>query len=298
MKKFRFNKIILIQSLSPEHENSELGKPGPLLYDTIRNKLAELKSQKLIDVAIECEYKHVNSPAEWNSLAQSLIQQAQGGVCPILHFICHGDKEDGMSIWDSASNQYVDYPWANLYQVFTDINVYSHNNLFVSMCVCEAFWGLVKLLSDDRIPFTGIVASPDSIYAIDAETRFPEFYAALLTNMNISAAMQELKEGYERFAMRYGEEYAADIKVEFSDALFLKAYRAETGKRKNPSYLRQRAIEAFLAEGVAPTNDLIQAYMDNYSTHYQDDYRRIRDMKFMFDLYPEERGRFDFPDEI
>ena len=44
--KFRFNKIIMIQSLSPEHENSELGKPGPLLYDTINKKLTELKSQK------------------------------------------------------------------------------------------------------------------------------------------------------------------------------------------------------------------------------------------------------------
>lgn len=298
MKKFQFNKIILIQSLSPEHENSELGKPGSLLYDTIRNKLADLKSQKLIDEQVECEYKHVNSPAEWNAMAQSLVQQAQEGVRPILHFICHGDKVGGMSIWDSASNHYVDFSWANLYKFFTEINVHSHNNLFVSMCVCEAFWGLVKLLSDERIPFTGIVSSPDSIYAIDAETRFPEFYAALLTNMNIPAAMQELKKGYERFAKQYGEEYAANIKVEFSETLFLKAYRAETEKRRNLSYLRQRAIEAWAAKGIAPTNDLIQVYVDNYSSHYQDDYRRIRDTKFMFDIYPEERERFDFPDEI
>ena len=155
-----------------------------------------------------------------------------------------------------------------------------------------------RFMSDDRIPFTGIVASPDSIYAIDAETRFPQFYAALLTNMNISAAMQELKDGYERIVKQYGDEYAADIKVEFSEVLFLNAYQAETEKRRNPSYLRQRAIEAFQAEGVLPTNDLIQAYTDNYLSHYQEDYRNIRDLKFMFDIYPEERDRFDFPDEI
>lgn len=296
--KFRFNKIIMIQSLSPEHENSELGKPGPLLYDTINKKLTELKSQKLIDEQVDCEYLHVNSLADWEALSHSLVQQTQEGARPILHFICHGDKKEGMSIWDSASNRYVDLSWANLYSVFTEINVHSHNNLFVSMCVCEAFWGLVRLLSDDRIPFTGIVASPDSIYAIDAETRFPQFYAALLTNMNISAAMQELKDGYERIVKQYGDEYAADIKVEFSEVLFLNAYQAETEKRRNPSYLRQRAIEAFQAEGVLPTNDLIQAYTDNYLSHYQEDYRNIRDLKFMFDIYPEERDRFDFPDEI
>lgn len=297
MKNFQFNKIIIIQSLSPEHELSQLGRPGPVLYDTIKRILADLKAAHVIDGGVDCDYIKVNSKAEWTSLSQTLIEESRNGLRPILHFVCHGDKIDGMSIWEDSVNEYTEVSWGDLYSLFREINLNTHNNLFVSMCVCEAFWSMINLLSDERIPFTGIVASPDSVYVTDAEIRFPEFYVALLRNMNIQAAKQKLEDGYKDVAALIGED-AAHILVKFSDELFLDAYRKETKNRENPLYLRNCAIKAYAAQGIMPTEEDLEAYFKQYHIHYQDEYRKIRDTKFMFDIFPEERERFDFPEEL
>lgn len=297
MKNFQFNKIIIIQSLSPEHEQSPLGRPGPVLYDTIKRILDDLKLAHVIDGGVDCDYIKVNSKAEWASLSQTLIEESRTGLRPILHFVCHGDKIDGMSIWEDSVHQYTEVLWGDLYSLFREINYNTHNNLFVSMCVCEAFWSMINLLSDERIPFTGIVASPDSVYAIDAEMRFPEFYVALLRNMNVQAAKQKLEDGYKDVAALIGEN-AAHILVKFSDELFLDAYRKETTKRKDPLYLRKCAIKAYATQRIEPNEENLEAYIEQYNLHYQDEYRKIRDTKFMFDIYPEERERFDFPDEL
>lgn len=297
MKNFRFNKIILIQSLSPEHENSPLGKPGPALYDTIIKRLDHLKSQKEINEDVTCDYLKIYSLNEWNILVGRLIAESKNGLCPILHFICHGDKDEGMSIWDMNANAYMELEWRALFSSFKDINVNTHNNLFVSMCVCEAFWSLLNLFSDEQIPFAGIVASPDSIFAIDAEIRFPVFYDALLSNRDIQSAKQKLEEDYKRVAALIGEK-SAFIHVCFSDELFMNAYKKEIERRKDPNYLRKRAVEGLQAGGLTPTEDDIRLFIDDYFSHYQEDYRRIRDKKFMIDLYPEERDRYDFPDEV
>lgn len=297
MKDFSFNKLFIIQSLSPDDSVGPLGKPGPILCSSVNRRITELKKKDSDFDIGGCELIAVRCYTQWNEALMSICKDCCTGCKPIVHFVCHGDKDQGIFYWDEKTNSYKSIPWQILYSNLEAINIASQNNLFVTMCVCYGFWSMKYLLSGTRIPFIGLVASPEEVYADDAIIRFTDFYLALLTKKNIEEAKLTLKDNLENICKPKNIP-ASDILVEYSEKLFVDAFKKEYLSRKDSAFLRKRAIEAFENEGVTVTEQLIAIYVKIYDSNIQDIYHVIRDQKFMFDIFPQERERFEFPDII
>lgn len=303
MDHFSFNSVVIIESISPT---------TPMLYSVGVNlkkkiddnlQLIQAKDDSYLD--IKCEIIHINGLDEWNTSWDSLEKRCEEGLKPIIHFVCHGSS-DGKYLVINDHEKDVFIPWFDVCDKLERINVQNKNNTFVTMCVCHGFNILKKLLLEKnrRIPFCGLISSPDEISAVDAEIRFVDFYISLLTNKDVTKAFKAIEDDFELIKKKYGKGMTANMLIKFSDDLFLDAFKEEVESRKDWTVSYQKAKDAIKSDnrftGLTPEQvDLLtQLYLNLYSEKIDRIYVEMRDYKFMFDLFPEQKQRFDFPETI
>ena len=295
MKNFTFNKVYIIRSLSPTQP--QMWQPGEMLRDeltkaNVNNELVDILdgwigfNREILRIAGEC----VNV-----------------GVRPIVHFICHGGEpskiypKGAMKFWNENVKKYDIKEWEQILPYLEYLNLASHFNLFVSMCVCHGFYSLLSFIQDyHRIPFCGLLASPDPISVASSKISFTNFYISLVQNQNVNNAIDDLhnslapiKPVYERFGIKM-----EDYLVVFSDELFTKAAKEDYKKNRSSLAAIWRLGKKIYYRMRKGRDEHIRAFVGKNLREYPTFFLQMRDYKFMLDVYPEERPRFELPNSI
>ena len=221
MNRFNFTKIIILQSIDPS--DSSLFSVGEALKKSIDSSLSTLIANDYSFKGFTCDITHINGFASWDSFWNELEKSCNTGCKPIIHFVCHGDTRDNMYIWNNTDYQPIAY--SQVYEHLRKVNMLTRNNVFVTMCVCHGYSSLIHLFKDETIvPFCGIVATPNEIYSYDARIRYKDFYYKLLTTQNLTEAHNIIQQDAKQVALSLKDK-TADIYTEFSDELFMKAFK-------------------------------------------------------------------------
>ncbi len=171
-----FSKIYVIQSLSEKER-----KTGTELHDDIISRRAWFDpnlSTELIDVFSRREILSV--------LERIKTETAKKENIPFIHFETHGTK-NGLSL---KSNENV--LWDDILPIIREINVFSGNNLFISISAC---WGgniQFQIKIHEKCPFRGFIGPIDEIYPSDLITSFTPFFDELLQNNDFDKAIKRL----------------------------------------------------------------------------------------------------------
>lgn len=296
MKSFTFNKVYIIRSLDPELKKFWI--PGDEL-------LKEMTKE-----SVPCEIKDVlYGFSNFVEVTTSIYSECmKEGIKPIMHFICHGlgpnqlpQYNDGaLAIWNDDTHQNVLIRWEDVFYLLAPINKASHFNLFITMSVCHGFYSAIKILDPHyRIPFCGILASPDSVLVDSSMEYFKAFYLSLIQNRDVNVAIKQLVENLLTFKDEY-EKLGIDFErqlVLFSDILFTDAAKEDYKQnRSNNAKLRRTAIQSYNdAEGVNPTEAQIRAFVGSHPILYWKEFSKMRDAKFMLDVYPENKRILELP---
>lgn len=298
MKRFDFNKILIIESIDPKQTN--LYQVGEDLKAAIDKKISDLRAQGKDMNGISCDLIHISSMDKWNELWDNMVSEAENGCYPIIHFVCHGSK-DGMSIFNSTGYEIIQ--WENVILNISRVNKITKNNTFVTMCVCHGFFSLLKLYSATTIPFCGIIASTGLVYTLQAIFAYTDFYSSLLTNEDLTEAYKKINDVI-KFLRQKPVYKDIDLIIKLSDELFVESYKKYISDRIDPEKAKLDFIKGIESspdyKDLTPEEKaaIVEKYMSNFPKFQNETYRIIRDRKFMLDKYPEEIDRYDFPDKI
>ena len=300
MKSFTFNKVYIIRSLNPKEET--LWIPGDEL----------LKGLKSCNV--DCEILDIQEGImQFRDTMQNINNSCKNlNVKPIIHFICHGLRPNqhpqypigAMFLWNDYKQISELIKWEDLLYYLEQTNEACHFNLFISMSICYGFYSLLKLFEHSyRIPFCGILATPDPVYVIPSTTYYTDFYTALIQDKNVGAAIDKLQQSLSAFEDWYKKSglKTEEQLVKFSDDLFTQAAREDYQKnRSNKSQLRNSAIQAYKDAGyiTLPTEDFVSKYIAAHPNLFWREFSKLRDYKFMLDIYPDNHDRFELPYEL
>ena len=297
MKSFTFNKVYILRSLNPNEK--QLWIPGDEL----------LKELKAYD--IECEIIDIQEGImQFRDVMQKINKSCKSlNVRPIIHFICHGLGPNqnsrypigAMCLWNNYKQINEIIEWKALLYHLELINEACHFNLFVSMSVCYGFYSLLKLFEPSyRIPFCGILATPDPVYVVPSTTYYTDFYTALIQDKNVGAAIDKLQQSlfaFEDWYKKSGLKTEEQL-VKFSDDLFTQAAREDYQKNRSNNYqLRNSAIQAYKDAGhkTPPSEDFISKYIAAHPDFFWKEFSKLRDYQFMLDIYPDNHDRFELP---
>lgn len=297
MKGFTFNKVYIIRSLNPN--DKQLWVPGDELFNGLKK------------CNVDCEIIDIQEGiTQFRDVILNINNACKKlNIRPVIHFICHGVKPNAyaqyptgaMCLWNNNKQINEVIKWVDLMYFLELINEACHFNLFISMSICYGFYSVLNLLGDTyRIPFYGILASPDPIYAVPAAAYYTDFYVALIQDQNVNAAIDKLQQSlsaYEDLYKNYGWKKEQQL-VKFSDDLFSQAAREDYQKnRSNESQLRISATQAYKDAGynTPPSEDFISKYISAHPNLFWEEFSKLRDYKFMLDIYPENHDRLELP---
>lgn len=295
MKGFVINKIIILSSIGDSISDIEQAGVAPALYTTLCDKILEIKAQDPSTKYLTCEHTKVIGKDHFFSTLRNIEQQSKEGIRPLIHFVCHGEL-DGLEIW--TGRNYEKIVWKDVAYSLENINIATHNNLFVTMCVCKGFYSLLHLMDDGhRIPFCGMLASPDNISVDEANILIGWFYVTLLKNFSLGEAWNKFRTSA---ANLYSEgELNSRWYLEQADEEFYKISAIDFKARMNLGYLWKMAKKTYKENGEhVITDKMIKSFIGENYKKYMLHCNEIIKFKFMFDLYPKERARFTLPSSI
>ena len=296
MKSFTFNKVYIVRSLNPN--NTQLLAPGDLLYQqlNLQNVPCEL-----------CDVSH--GIVDFNQIMNKIVGDCvTKDIKPIIHFICHGAEpcqkypNGALALWDHQEGSII-YTWDKILPYLEHINIVCKLNLFVSMCVCYGFYSLLHLLDEShRIPFCGLLASPDPINLHCAIVGFARFYESLIANKSTSTAIDDLQKSLMPLKNWYEQQ---NIPMErflvlFSDDLFTHAAKEDFQKNRS-SIFKLWKLGLYIFKRIKNRNirnHAIVAFIKENYKKYPSLFKRMKDHKFMLDIYPDQQERFDLPKDI
>lgn len=300
MKSFTVNKLYILESLDPNQANGEYLKPA-----------RELK--KAMDAeGVPCELIEMDGLVGFYTTMTKIANDCWNGVKPILHFVCHSGKLPdakfplGLVLWNSRINGNEVIKWRELEDELEQINTACRFNLFVTMSVCEALISLEHLLDKNhRIPFCGILASPDPIKLHTSTLCFKEYYVALIQKLDVNAAYG----AYNTLLQKLNQQYIAkglkpeSIEQHFADDLFTKFAKLDFQTNRSKIWqVRKLAIKELIKEYKVPKKQLpeklIQAFIGKNYELLWGIHKGMQDYKFMLDIYPDQLDRFNLPRSI
>lgn len=293
--KIEFNKIFIVESIADTIDNEPLKPVGNNLYRAIEDKLIELCQFDSTYKRLSCKKFRIKGKESWINAFHEIADECQKNDCkPIIHLICHGD-EKGIRLADSDGLSEFSMDWEKVLNYLEIINILCHNYLHVTMCVCKGFWGMAHLLDENhRIPFYSLLSSPDNVDSEEVGILLPAFYLSLFKDPDINAAMRQLNRAAD-YVIEEGEHVSRWF-FKFSSYEFTKAARADYEKRSTLYRIRIMANKAFKALGFKRISErMIRYYIGQNFKRVPSLYEEIRDYKFMFDIFPEEKARFEIP---
>lgn len=182
-----FNKLFLIQSL----EDGELKTGTRLALDSLTPMCREL--------GFGLTAYDVRSKAQFLKALNTILTDSSNPekpIYPILHFEIHGAR-DKSGLMLSPSGEIV--AWAEFAAECRRINTACKNNLFVVMAVCYGYQSILAVDIKDVTPFCLLIGPERTVTAGYIEDRFPQFYATLIRQNDIDAAMLHLIDEYRMY---------------------------------------------------------------------------------------------------
>ena len=296
MKTVKFNKIFILESLALKIGQDDLAAVGANLYRSINDKISELRYTDSEYKNLSCEHIKIKGRDSWAKTFSRIIEECKKDDCkPIIHLVCHGEDK-AVILADSDGASEISMPWEDLLNYFEAVNLMCCNHLLVTMCVCHGFWSMTHILDEHhRIPFCGLLSSPDTVSAEEVSILLPAFYTTLFKEGNVHDAMKKLDKAADYLIEEGGT--IARWFFNFTDKEFVKAAYKDYEKRSSLHGIRKMAKKTFRELGYKRVSErMIKKYLGNNFRRVPFIYTALRDYKFMFDIYPQERDRFDLPE--
>ena len=171
-----FTEIIVIQSI-PEEER----KTGTEIYDDIISRRAWK------DPNLKTDIINVENKREILHLLESIKRKTkEKESIPFIHFETHGTKK-GISL---SSNEEIF--WKDIIPILRSINIYSENNLFISVSSC---WGgniQFEIEIGKPCPFREFIGPMNKIKPNDLLISFTNFFNELLISDDFEKAINQL----------------------------------------------------------------------------------------------------------
>lgn len=264
----RFSRIIIVDSIPKGERNT-----AEELRDDLRTAAAANPPAPSI------EYERVESADELLRLLTRLRDDVRGGSSiPMLHIECHGDGEG----FGMADDSLID--WPDLKQPFTDLNVATELNLFVSVAACTG-GAIAKVISmGDRAPLWGLVGPTKPMYPSELSAAFGTLFRTLLQTKSAAGAFQAMEA-----TSAPGTYWCAS-----AQGLFEKGWQTYMAQHSTPEALELRAVrmtEALqkLRPPPYPSLEELKLRVKRLEPISYDRYVRTF---FMHDLYPSHSARF------
>ena len=300
MKSFTVNKLYILESLDPNQANGAYLKTA-----------RELK--KAMDAeSVPCELLDMDGIVGFHNTMTRIAGDCWKGVKPILHFVCHSGKLPdakfplGLALWNTQIQDYEAIKWRELEDELEQINLACKFNLFVTLSVCEGLISLEHLLDENhRIPFCGLLASPNPIKLRTSTICFKEYYVTLIRTLDVNAAYAE----YNKLLQLLNQLYIANgldpesIEQHFADDLFTRFAKLDFKTNRSQIWqVRKLAIKELIKEYKVPKSrlpePLIRGFIGkNYELLWKI-HKRMQEYKFMLDIYPDQKDRFNLPQSI
>jgi hypothetical protein len=165
MSKALFNKISIVESLSPDDR-----KTGELLYDDIR--MLEIFHQK----GIEVEYVTISSKQELYEHIDKLIEEVVNHrLFPVLQLDLHG-RSDKRGI---ALNSGETIIWSDFCNKLRELNELSNGNLVLVMAACYGSFVQGGIDLFNRSPFWAVMSPVEQVTPDDIHRSLGEFYRSI-----------------------------------------------------------------------------------------------------------------------
>lgn len=268
MDKNRFNQILVVDSIPTGHSNTA----KRLFEDIDTYSNAYSPSPAVLYLRIESGDEFIQC------LGQCRKDANEKDIIPMLHIECHGG-EDGLQFADGSF-----VGWEELKLPLTELNVSTSLNLMVAVAACTG-GALAKMLRiSDRAPFWGLIGPTQPLMPDDLEKAFRALYLELLSTKSPAKAIQAMDKAttpglfwrttaqglFERVWSGYKKEYCN------AEALTMRAKRMSESLRKEPNVL-------------LPSIDELKLKLVE---HEPEAFEHFRNAFFMYDLSPENIGRF------
>ncbi len=280
MSTFAFNKIFIIESLTPNElqTGTELEK-----------RINQWASSQGIDCQVVTYQVHSMQEWEiaWNGIYSGI--ETMGNI-PIIHLEMHGNQTC-LGIDGGKNGEIL------LEDVFKKVqyaNVLSHNNIFLSLAVCMGLNIIRGLKVYEPMPFCGVFGSLETLKNNDLLENYTIFYKAFLSSLNLDRAKQ---------ALLHAGINADKYQLLKPEEIFMNAYLGYLETYKTDEQIVNKAISAASDAGVVFKNDeekqrFIRDYRCRLLLSENKEYQHAVDEFFIFNKYPENRSRFVTPDNI
>lgn len=252
---------------------------GSILYNNLKSDINTR----------ECELYTPSSGQDlFDSLNRILKDIKLTGKYPILHFCMHGDTI-GLEI-----NNGDEVEWLQLKKILIDINVACHNNLLITLAVCEGAYLLNIIHPKDRSPFWGMIGNVEGVHQGQSPIAFTKFYKELLLSKQLASAFDILN--------LYHKE-GINIKLNTfslvnSEMTFKKVYRKYKKNHLSSQALEHRAKKIMLKSkvgrhfsGMTRRQSIEKIQLDIFEKSQQE-FIEMWEHFFMVDLYTENKDRF------
>lgn len=279
MKNFKFNTLHIIESLKEDEPHT-----GRILYE-------DLQLQQFIHEGLQVKFDDLDCASQWDDLMSQILHECRtNGKSPILHLEIHG-CEQGIEFRDGSFRTV-----EQVAEQFRKINIAIGCNLFVTMGVCKGLYVLFETHIDKAMPFCGAIGSFEKMSSYDIQLRYAEFYGTFFKTFDVTQAYLQLiktdtgtPDEYTQY--RY-------IRV---DEVFYKAYLDYITKSCAQQGMAQRALDAAKENGVVlQTRQIRRKFQRKFAKEEKKSrgfyYKQAANQFFMLDRYPENRDRFDVPD--
>ncbi len=265
-----FSRIVILESL-PENEWKT--------FNFLRDDIEAVSVFHDRDVSIDT----VSAKTEkdfWGELEKLKNIVVESGDYPILHIECHGSEDKkGLVLSD---NTFIS--WEELKPLFTEINIATKCNFFITLAICNGAYLGEIILPMDRAPCWGVLGPTEESESGHLLASYTAFYKELLTSLDGNKALSKLNSSAEN-KVRYS--------IITAEWLFRSAFKNYLSKHATNTEYWRRAKKARQElqnnDTKSPsTQDIVQMYKISEKPTFYEYLERF----FMADIYPENKNRF------
>ena len=278
MSNYYYNKLYVLQSLTNNDQ-----KTGEELTNRIN---AFSRSNKINFQAVLYDI-HSNEEWEntWNGIYRSISQL---NIIPIIHLVMHGNES---YVGIEQGNKGL-IGLTELFEKTRKANVLSHNNIMLTMAVCEGLNVIKDITLEQPMPFCNILASQESLCNSVSLENFTIFYETLLKNGSIDTAFECLQ--------KQGAGEMDKYHLMKSEQLFVNVMQMYLYNKRNDQAIEERAKEIAAMGNIDISEpDVKDSFIETIKKLLPKENAKVYETYvnkfFMFDQFPAIRDRFSIP---
>ncbi len=277
----RFGRIVIIEWLMPDDPTT-----GEALIKWMEQRGYHKTAGRKIQL-----YRPRTREDFLNTLATIATETTAGAPAPLIHIEAHGNtEEDPSGYWhrDEYGHESL-LKWEELEPYLRAINLACRCNLLLLSAACWGHAAILAASTTHRVPFIACVGFGTSVIPGPLHEAVKEFYRQVLDGTGkhlgdaVDAAQRELGANGE-------------IHFDVMQGLSYEAMEDNLRSVLTPDALRARALAIAMRSlgGGVPMLDRLpySTALDRLHRDQAAGMQRIWDIRFMIDLYPENRERF------